>query len=345
MISLLSISESGLLSRSSGLDNYQRWTKGCSPKFGPVVDELDIIEGRIEGREASSISCQLLWVGPKRTEKVILHFPGGAYMFPVSEMVFKFWKYAQLEWEKQGLEVGIAILSYTVGPGKDAAFPIQLIQAIHALKHLLSMGCNLSDIQLVGDSAGGNLVAQLLLHMVHPLPLPSNSVPPLDLLPGARLRGVYMMSPWVSLSDPGQWGSSMHTKDNDIIIYKTGRRWGDIYVNNIGNGGILSNVSLAQLLPYAEPILAPNNWYSHLPKIVNRILVSAGKEERLLDQVQALFDNKIKPYFGDVDGTLVLQDGGVHDDPMLDFAVSDVPLGNPLTAVVVEWIKEGFIKE
>ncbi|KAJ3750723.1 hypothetical protein DFH05DRAFT_1468357 [Lentinula detonsa] len=284
-------------------------------------------------------------------------------MFPVSEMVFKFWKYAQLEWEKQGLEVGIAILSYSmshyriptlqpehsatfiaVGPGKDAAFPIQLIQAIHALKHLLSIGCNLSDIQLVGDSAGGNLVAQLLLHMVHPLPLPSNLVPPLDLLPGARLRGVYMMSPWVSLSDPGQWGSSIHTKDNDIIIYKTARRWGDIYVNNIGNG-VLSNVSPAQLLPYAEPILAPNNWYSHLPKIVNRILVSAGKEERLLNQVQALFDNKIKPYFGDVDGTLVLQDGGVHDDPMLDFAVSDVPLGNPLTAVVVEWIKEGFIKE
>ncbi|KAJ3993242.1 Alpha/Beta hydrolase protein, partial [Lentinula boryana] len=278
----------------------------------------------------------LLWVGPKRTDKVILHFPGGAYIFPVSEMVFKFWKYAQLEWEKQGLEVGIAILSYSTSY-YHAAFPTQLIQAIHALKHLLSMGCNLSDIQLIGDSAGGNLVAQLLLHMVHPLPLP---FPPLDLPPGARLRGVYMMSPWVSLSDPDQWGSSIHTKDNDIIIYKTGRRWGDTYVNNIGNG-ILSNVSLAQLLPYAEPILAPNNWYSNLPEIVNRILVSAGKEERLLNQVQALFDKKIKPYFGDVDGTLVLQDGGVHDDPMLDFAVSDVPLGNPLTAVVVEWIKEG----
>ncbi|KAJ3721696.1 Alpha/Beta hydrolase protein [Lentinula raphanica] len=336
VISRLSIAESALLPRRSGLNVYHQWIKGRSPDLVSVVDELYVSVN--EGKDGSSNDCQLLWVGPKRTDKVILHFPGGAYMFPVSEMVFKFWRYAQLEWEKQGLKVGIAVLSYTVGSGKDAAFPIQLVQATRALKYLLSMGCDLSNIQLVGDSAGGNLVAQLLLHAAYPVPLP---IPPLELPAGARLRGVYMMSPWVSLCNSEQWGSSIQTKDDDIIVHKTGRSWGNIYINNIPNGND-SDVSLSQLLPYADPISAPSGWYSSLPTIVDRIFVSAGKEERLLDPVQTFFNTKVQPYFGSTKGTLILQDGGIHDDPFLDFAVADEPLENSLTAVILGWIAEGF---
>ncbi|KAJ3856674.1 Alpha/Beta hydrolase protein [Lentinula lateritia] len=320
----------------TGLDQYQRWAKKHQPELGALVVELPLDSDDDEGRGERG---RLLWIGPKRTEKVLLYFPGGAYMFQVAEMMLRFWKYAQLEWEKQGLEIGIAVLSYSVGPDPNAAFPIQLFQATQALQYLLSEGYNPSDIQIVGDSAGGNLVAQLLSHMVHPFPV-SSLVPPTNLPPGTRLRGVLMISPWVSLSNPDQWGPTFRSKDYDVTVYKNLQAAGERYVNTISN--IKHKIDdLSQVVPYAEPVLAPDNWYSDLHNtVVDRILVTAGKEERLSDQIQVFFKQKIRPYHSDA--ILLVQDGGIHDDVIMDFMFSDTPLENELTPVVLEWIAKGF---
>lgn len=37
-------------------------------------------------------------------------------MFQVTEMMLKFWRYAQVEWERQGLAIGIVVLSYCTSP-------------------------------------------------------------------------------------------------------------------------------------------------------------------------------------------------------------------------------------
>ncbi|KAJ3861793.1 Alpha/Beta hydrolase protein [Lentinula novae-zelandiae] len=336
----------------SGLDQYQLWVKKYQPELGALVDELPL--GSDDGGRDER--GHLFWIGPKRTEKVILYFPGGAYMFQVAEMMLRFWKYAQLEWEKQGFEISIAVLSYcmlsslaskqnlltpiqAVGSDPNAAFPTQLFQATQALQYLLSEGCNPSDIQIVGDSAGGNLVAQLLSHMVHPFPVPS-LVPPINLSPGTRLRGVFMISPWVSLSNPDQWGPTFRSKDYDVSVYKNLQEAGERYVNTISN--IKNKIhDLSQVVPYAEPVLAPDNWYSDLHNtVVDRILVTAGKEERLSDQIQVFFEQKIRPYHSDA--ILLVQDGGIHDDVIMDFLFSDTPLENGLTPVVLEWIAKGF---
>ncbi|GAW01390.1 Meiotically up-regulated gene 180 protein [Lentinula edodes] len=319
----------------SGLDQYQRWVKKYQPELGALVVELPL-DFDDEGKGERG---RVFWIGPKRTEKVLLYFPGGAYMFQVTEMMLRFWKFAQLEWEKQGLKIGIAVLSYSVGSDPNAAFPTQLYQATQALEYLLSEGCNPSDIQIVGDSAGGNLVAQLLSHLVHPFPV-SSLVPPTNLPPGTRLRGVFMISPWVSLSNPDQWGPTFRSKDYDVTVYKNLQEAGERYVNTISN--IKNKIDdLSQVVPYAEPVLAPDNWYSNLPNtVVDRILVTAGKEERLSDQIQVFFEQKIRPYYSDA--ILLVQDGGIHDDVFMDFLFSDTPLENRLTPVVLEWIAKGF---
>ncbi|KAF8832691.1 hypothetical protein HHX47_DHR1001499 [Lentinula edodes] len=319
----------------SGLDQYQRWVKKYQPEIGALVVELPL-DFDDEGKGERG---RVFWIGPKRTEKVLLYFPGGAYMFQVTEMMLRFWKFAQLEWEKQGLKIGIAVLSYSVGSDPNAAFPTQLYQATQALEYLLSEGCNPSDIQIVGDSAGGNLVAQLLSHLVHPFPV-SSLVPPTNLPPGTRLRGVFMISPWVSLSNPDQWGPTFRSKDYDVTVYKNLQEAGERYVNTISN--IKNKIDdLSQVVPYAEPVLAPDNWYSTLPNtVVDRILVTAGKEERLSNQIRVFFEQKIRPHYSDA--ILLVQDGGIHDDVFMDFLFSDTPLENRLTPVVLEWIAKGF---
>ncbi|KIK58287.1 hypothetical protein GYMLUDRAFT_75037 [Collybiopsis luxurians FD-317 M1] len=295
----------------SGLDVYQKWTKQY--KMVPTVDYLDCGEG---------VGTHLLWIGPKRTDKVILYCPGGAYFYPVQEQMLKFWRYAQMEWEKQGLNIGIAVLLYSVLP--EGEFPTQLRQATRAIEYLHSIGCEPSNIQLVGDSAGGNLVSQVLSHILHPLP----SIPPLNLPSSTRFRGAYMMSPWVSLVDSDQWGDSFHAKAY-YDIAKGVENLGPIYLAHVPSS----------FTPYAEPVRAPDDWFAGLDDVVDRIMVSTGDEERLRDQ-DVVFYEKMKEHHGNA--VLEVQDGGLHDDPIMDFFLSEVPLENTLTPIVLEWIAKGF---
>ncbi|KAJ3837268.1 Alpha/Beta hydrolase protein [Lentinula raphanica] len=128
---------------------------------------------------------KLLWIGPKRTDKVILFCHGGAYIAPVQDFMLPFWRFIQLQLEQQGMKVGIAVMSYSVIP--SASFPTPLWQASQAIKHLISVEhVDPSNLQLFGDSAGGNLVSQILSSMLHP-PFSPPIIPP-----GTRLRGAYM---------------------------------------------------------------------------------------------------------------------------------------------------------
>ncbi|KAF5378217.1 hypothetical protein D9757_009173 [Collybiopsis confluens] len=111
---------------------------------------------------------KLFWIGPKRTEKMLLYCHGGAFIFPVQDWTISFWRYIQLELEKRGIYVGVAIMSYSLIPVSD--FPTPLRQTCQALNHLLTVEkVKPSNLQLVGDSAGGNLVSQVLSTMLHPL--------------------------------------------------------------------------------------------------------------------------------------------------------------------------------
>ncbi|KAJ3720747.1 hypothetical protein DFJ43DRAFT_1095613 [Lentinula guzmanii] len=177
---------------------------------------------------------------------------GGAYIFAVQIFTISFWRFIQLQLEKRGLKVGIAIMSYSLVPVSQ--FPTPLWQTSRALQHLLSVEkVKPSNLVLVGDSAGGNLVSQVLSSMLHPLFDP-------PIIPnGTRLRGAYMMSPWISLTGVYTGEDSTNTQllpsftENnhcDVVGRDALLSWGKTVLEGAPNPTTTD-------YPYLEPINAP----------------------------------------------------------------------------------------
>ncbi len=59
-----------------------------------------------------------------------------------------------------------------------------------ATEHILASGVDPSNLHLVGDSAGANLLTGLLSHILHPL----DTVRPI-IAPKGSIKSVYLMSP------------------------------------------------------------------------------------------------------------------------------------------------------
>ncbi|KAJ4480639.1 Alpha/Beta hydrolase protein [Lentinula edodes] len=297
---------------------YSEWAR--KEKLPITIDEL---QG--EGK--------LLWIGPKRTEKVILFCHGGAYIAPLQNFMLPFWRFIQLELERRGLEVGIAIMSYSVIP--VAHFPIPLWQANQAIKHLTYVeNVKPSNLQLVGDSAGGNLVSQILSSMLHP-PFSPPIIPP-----GTRLRGAYMMSPWISMTGAGSQESNeilpsfIENDHTDVLSTDSLVRWGSDVLSGLQNPFFD--------VPFVDPIRAPSDWYKGLSDVVERVFVSTGEFECLRDADRVFFKEKIQPWHGKAE--FFELKGGVHNDPFFDFYVGDRPLGarQKLTPMVLDWVANGF---
>ncbi|TFK59721.1 hypothetical protein BDN72DRAFT_965955, partial [Pluteus cervinus] len=100
-------------------------------------------------------NAKLTWMGQKRTDRVIFYFHGGAFLMPLQEPSLDFWKYIQRELKRRGQDVTFVVLQYTLVP--NAVFPTPLQQAVRALEHLQTCGIQPQNLQLAGDSAGGNL--------------------------------------------------------------------------------------------------------------------------------------------------------------------------------------------
>ncbi|KAJ7485651.1 Alpha/Beta hydrolase protein [Mycena latifolia] len=237
--------------RLATLGMYEQWTK--TNKLPVAIDELG--EG---GR--------LLWIGPKRLERVVLVMHGGGFLYPATDFSLSFWRYVQLELEGQGIEVGFALLNYSLVP--TATYPTPLKEARLALEFLLAAGVQPQNLQLVGDSAGGNLILQLLSsHMLHPrADMPAVHLP-------APLRGALLMSPWVNLSANSASHAENDGRDfvNPRALAEMGRR-------------VLAAVPAADRA-LVEPVRAPAGWFAGAERFVARVLVTAGGAECLRDDI------------------------------------------------------------
>lgn len=205
----------------------------------------------------------------------------------------------------------------------EFTFPTQLRQLAVAFDHLIALGVKPSNIHLVGDSAGGNLILQFLSQLLHPL----DKIGPVHRV-DAPLGGVYLMSPWVKFqSDSVSFTSNVE----DICSDKSLSAWGRIYAESVSESR----------RPYIEPATAGPTWFNGLGLLVERMLVSAGEDERLKDDIVALAG--VLKEKGGVDVRLEVQPGGVHDDPYFDFVLTDTPsqLGS-LTPTITQWLMEGL---
>ncbi|KAF4586227.1 hypothetical protein EYR38_010501 [Pleurotus pulmonarius] len=265
-------------------------------------------------------NARLLWLGPKQTEHVLLYLHGGAFLGPSTDAAFYFWRHVQEQLKaRSNVDLGVVILAYTLIP--EAAFPTPLRQSVAAINHLTSQGVKPENIHLAGDSAGGNLIFQVLLHALYPI----ESVAPLKL--SKPLRGAYTISPWVSLTADSE--STFKHANSDIITPKNLREWG---------GYVLADVPVGQR-GYVEALKAPDDWFKNIHEVVDRILITAGGQECLRDDILAFNEKLKKTYKGKLD--FVLQRGGVHNDIFLDFLVNETKLGE-LTPMIIEWLAAGY---
>jgi acetyl esterase/lipase len=206
----------------------------------------------------------------------------------------------------------------------DAMFPVQLKQAVLSIQRLLTLGYEPNNIHLVGDSAGGALIHQVLSHILHPV----EDVPKLTLT--SPLGGVYMMSPWTRLVH-GK-GSRLHINDGrgDVIVSSTGTYWGSKVLDGAKPSAI----------PYLDAASAPKDWLQGVDKYVKRILISAGDLEILRDAIVD-YGKHIGEHLKDT--TIIVQENGIHDDPFLDFVVGEKKLGS-LTPKILDWLEEGLAR-
>ncbi|KAJ7353349.1 Alpha/Beta hydrolase protein [Mycena albidolilacea] len=287
----------------TAVGTYKKWAK--ANQLPVTIDEL-------------GLDARLMWIGPKRLERVVLWIHGGAFLLPPPDFVISFWRYVQLELEKQNIEVGIALLNYSLEP--EASFPTPLKQAGLALDLLMAAGVKPQNLQLVGDSAGGNIIVQVLSQMLHPREGVSEIHLP------APLRGAYIISPWMNLCAD----SASHTVNEglDYIRQATLKTWG---------AQILRGVPDVDR-PFIEAVRAPAGWFQGADALVERVLITAGGAELMKDDIVA-FAETFKKHHACAE--LVVQKDGLHEDMCIDFMVKEKKVGS-LMPLTVEWLAAGF---
>ncbi|KAI8631151.1 Alpha/Beta hydrolase protein [Xylariaceae sp. FL1651] len=141
-----------------------------------------------------------------KTAKVVLHFPGGAFVRA----------YGQEYW---GKPVSSAILNfsaanfvlfaqYRLSVDDSTRFPAALQDAVTAYNYILRLGVEPKNIILSGDSAGGNLVLALLRYLETPAAMKALPLP----------CGAMIWSPWVRVSlQAGAEFDSSKNSANDVI--------------------------------------------------------------------------------------------------------------------------------
>src|SRR6266702_6429696 len=196
----------------------------------------------------------------------------------------------------------------------DSPVPTQLRQANAALTHLLQKGIPPSNIVIGGDSAGANLTLQLASHLLHPLA--SIPAPPTLTQP---LAGALLISPWLAYSVDAP--SYVRNEGKDLIFSRSYKLMADLVRPGV----------TTELKHHVEPAAAPASWWSGLDGVYPRILITAGENEGLFDEIidtNRVIGQHVK------DTTMVVEPGGIHEDMIVKFAVGQGGNGKDYDAAV-----------
>ena len=268
---------------------------------------------------------------------------GGAFCFHGDPGTFDVLRHIQTELLGEGITgIGIAFLDYCnvilcffviiwltssdLALAPQAHFPIPLRQANDAIAFLFASGLAPENLQIAGESAGGNLVLQVLSHALHPL----SSIPLSPLASSFAgehrpVKGAFLISPWVI--PRGSDGGSFDTNDkNDLVSKKALCDWGLKIVNPVP----LDERS------YIEPSLSSMEWFRDAPRVIERFLITAGGYEVLRDDILA-FANRHLSSCEDV--TVILQEQGVHVESLYTLTKE---IRDQDGETILKWFKTGF---
>lgn len=210
----------------------------------------------------------------------------------------------------------------------ERPFPAQLLQANLAITHLFKSGVKPENLQLIGDSAGGNLILQLFSHALHDFP--DAGFPPSPLRPIINgtlepLRGAYLLSPWVNVS--GYGGSYELNAAKDVLPLETYREWGRLVLHTIPQ-------SQRNFIEFNK---APKDWFNGIDKLVRSILITVGGDEGLHDDCVD-FKDTLERYHDDV--AFIDQKYGIHLEPVFGFTGRDKK--GEITQALVNWHRTTF---
>jgi acetyl esterase/lipase len=272
---------------------------------------------------------------------VLIYLHGGAFMNPAIPHMFSFCPriHQDLLQRDGAKDFGVVALLYSLYP---AQFPTQLNELTLALVHLFASGLKQENAILIGDSAGGNLIMQLLVHTLHPFegvplsPLRRFQRPSADAVEVTRLGGVCLLSPWLSVDTP----TPSYTRNNefDVLPGSAFLDLGRKYMKGVPDSYI----------PWIKPTFLTLDsevpWFAGLDEYVARVLITAGGREVLLDDSTGLYSALTKLPARNIDVQLDVEEDGIHEDPIFDIGYPQKPGGglSDATMKIVNWVGESF---
>ncbi|KAK7445756.1 hypothetical protein VKT23_014752 [Stygiomarasmius scandens] len=288
------------------------------------------IEEISTGSDASK-KARVFWIGPKKLNRVILYLHGGAFLVPLQHVSISFWRCVQLSLkERSEMDTGVAILDYSLYPGSP--FPTQLLQAKAALKHLIDSGAEPCHIQLAGDDSGAYILLKLLSELIRP-----NS----SIRLAQPLGGVYLMSPWVPFNHDGDRSRSFSENDNmDVITSQTLAKWGRYTCRDFPKPPSPAQAVVDSVRKGRKRDSLPCHQFMGVAGVVQRVLVTVGKNECLRDDVVRVVD-QLRKHHPLV--RFILQGDGVHNDPYMDLLAGERE--GKLMTVIMNWFAEVFRNE
>lgn len=149
-------------------------------------------------------------------QKVVLHFPGGAFVLafshekagkPISELLNKHFKADKTVWAQ-----------YRLSGNPETRFPAAVQDAVTFYHYIISLGVDPASIIVSGDSAGGNIAIALARYLQSNqarLPLP---------------RGVAVFSPWVGVTATAGRDYDQEPNSRVDVLHSSVLQWGaDVY--------------------------------------------------------------------------------------------------------------------
>ncbi|EXM14660.1 Alpha/beta hydrolase fold-3 [Fusarium oxysporum f. sp. vasinfectum] len=250
---------------------YEIWIERKVSKAETVgnAEIIGKLQGDIEPLEDGNSS--LLWLGNlHKAKKVVLFLHGGGYISPILPGHLEWcWQAYIAAGMETNVEVAVAVLQYTLCP--EARYPVQLRQAVDGLSHLLASGFHPEDIVVGGDSAGGNLTAQLLCHLAQPHPV----VRKVEL--SQPLAGSFLVSPWLS-----RLTSHASYSENGWIEMLSGP-----IMDRCAEALLGSEEAQQSYADLAFPLDTKSSRLSGLNNVVSQLYVTAGDQEVFRDQIIA----------------------------------------------------------
>ncbi|KAJ4415484.1 hypothetical protein N0V82_007286 [Gnomoniopsis sp. IMI 355080] len=214
---------------------------------------------------------------------------GGGFLASATFAHIRYLYTLQEQMAKAGHDFSIFVLTYKLSP--KGLYPLQLRQAASALNHLLTAeNRDPATILLGGDSAGGNLTAALLEHIVHP----HADVPAISL--SRPLHAVLLISPWVSFST--SWPTFDSNAESDYLSRRALTRAATTYI-----------APGSKADAYSEPNSASVDYWADVAKsAVQHLMIWGGGGEVLIGSIKD-FAAKVSAGFSRADPSAGQQQG------------------------------------